>query len=71
MPTTNEAVLEHLASIKSAVNTAIDNAQYYRGRSSDMTSSARATTLAKVTTVPSALQHASNCSLCVGWDGSD
>jgi hypothetical protein len=35
-----------------------------------MTSSARTSTLAKVTTVPSALQHASNCSICNGWDGS-
>ena len=67
---TNEVVLEHLASVRNAVNGAINTVNYYANSNTDMTSSARTSTLAKVTTVPSALQHASNCSICNGWDGS-
>jgi hypothetical protein len=67
---TNEAVLAHLDTVRAAVNTAINTVNYYSASNSDMTNAARAATLAKVTTVPSALQHASNCSTCNGWDGS-
>jgi hypothetical protein len=67
---TNEAVLTHLRSVRNAVNAAINTVNYYANSNTDMTSGAKATQLAKVTTVPSALQHASNCSICNGWDGS-
>ena len=66
----NEATLAHLQAVRDAVNTAINNVNRYAGYNSEMTSSARTTLLATVTTVPSALQHASNCSTCNGWDGS-
>ena len=67
---TNTAVLDHLATIKSAVNAAISNVNRYQGFNSEMTTAAKAALLATVTTVPAALQHASNCSICNGWDGS-
>ena len=67
---TNEATLEHLATIRSAVNAAINNVNRYQGYNGDMTNVAKAALLATVTTVPAALQHASNCSICRAWDGS-
>ena len=67
---TNEATLAHLQAVRDAVNTAINNVNRYAGYNNDMTNSAKAALLATVTTVPSALQHASNCSTCNGWDGS-
>jgi len=67
---TNEAVLAHLATIRSAVNAAINNVNHYAGNNTDMLSSSKATLLATVTTVPAALQHASDCSVCRAWDGS-
>ena len=67
---TNEATLDHLATVRSAVNAAINNVNRYQGYNGDMTNAAKATLLATVTTVPAALQHASNCSICNGWDGS-
>jgi hypothetical protein len=67
---TNEATLEHLQAIRAAVNTAINNVNRYAGYNSDMTNAAKASLLATVTTVPTDLQHASDCSTCNGWDGS-
>ena len=67
---TNEAVLAHLATIRSAVNTAINNVHHYANNNTDMLSASKATLLATVTTVPAALQHASDCSICRAWDGS-
>ena len=67
---TNEAVLEHLATIRTAVNTAINNVHHYASNNTDMLSASKATLLATVTTVPAALQHASDCSVCRAWDGS-
>ena len=67
---TNEATLDHLTTIRSAVNAAINNVNRYQGFNSEMTTAAKAALLATVTTVPAALQHASNCSICNGWDGS-
>ena len=67
---TTEAVLEHLATVRSALNTAITNVNRYQGFNSEMTTAAKAALMATVTTVPAALQHASNCSICNGWDGS-
>jgi hypothetical protein len=67
---TNEAVLDHLAIVRSAVNTAINNVNRYQGFNGEMTTVAKNALLATVTTVPSALQHASDCSICRAWDGS-
>ena len=67
---TNEATLDHLATVRSAVNSAINNVNRYQGYNGDMTNAAKATLLATVTTVPAALQHASDCSVCRAWDGS-
>ena len=67
---TNEAALAHLETIRSAVNAAINNVNRYQGYNGEMLSNAKASLLATVTTVPSALQHASNCSICNAWDGS-
>ena len=67
---TNEAVREHLDGIRNAANAAISNVNRYQGFNGEMTTSAKAALLATVTTVPAALQHASNCSVCNGWDGS-
>jgi len=67
---TNEATLAHLATIRSAVNTAINNVHHYANNNTDMLSASKATLLATVTTVPAALQHASDCSVCRAWDGS-
>ena len=67
---TNEATLDHLATIRSAVNERINNVHRYQSHNGDMTNVAKAALLATVTTVPAALQHASNCSICNGWDGS-
>ena len=67
---TNDATIAHLVTIRTAVNTAINNVNRYGSMNGEMTNPAKATLLATVTTVPSALQHASNCSTCNGWDGS-
>jgi len=67
---TNEAALAHLATIRGAVNAAINNVNRYQGFNSEMTTAAKNALLGTVTTVPAALQHASNCSICNGWDGS-
>jgi hypothetical protein len=67
---TNAEALLHLISLRDAVDTAINSVNYYKSSSTDMTASARNTTLARVTTIPSALQHANDCGICTGWDGS-
>ena len=67
---TNETVLDHLATIRSAVNERMNNVNRYQSHNGDMTNVAKAALLATVTTVPAALQHASDCSVCRAWDGS-
>ena len=67
---TNAATLAHLISIKEAINTAISNVTRYQSYNGDMTTSGKNALLATVTTVPASLQHASNCAVCNGWDGS-
>ena len=67
---TNEATLAHLSAIKTAAGMAINNVHRYANNNTDMLSASKATLLATVTTVPSALQHASDCSICRAWDGS-
>jgi len=67
---TNAAVLLHLEAVRAAVNDAINNVNRYAGYNGEMTNAAKAALLETVTTVPAALQHASSCSICNGWDGS-
>ena len=68
---TNDAVLEHLATIRTAVNTAINNVHHYQSYNGEMTDGAKAVLLASVTIVPVDFQHASNCAICTSWDGSE
>ena len=67
---TNEAVREHLEGIRNAANKALNNVNRYQSYTGEMTTSAKPALLATVTTGPAALQHASDCSICNGWDGS-
>jgi hypothetical protein len=67
---TTEILLEHLRELRRAVTDAMVSANGYKEYGSRLTSSNRATHLATVTTVPSARQHASDCSICNSWDGS-
>ena len=67
---TSDATLTHLQGIRTAVNKAINNVERYQDYNGDMTTSAKNTLLGTVTTVPSALQHASNCNVCTAWDAS-
>jgi adenine-specific DNA methylase len=70
MPTSNEQIAAHLDTLMYAAQKAANTVASYEVHASKMTASARATERATITTVPSDLQHASNCSLCNGWDGS-
>jgi hypothetical protein len=67
---TNAVTLEHLLTVADAVSAAINNVNRYQSYNGEMTTSAKNALLATVTTVPAALQHASNCSICNSWDGS-
>ena len=67
---TNEATITHLEDIRAAAIEALTNVVRYRNYNGDMTNVAKAALLATVTTVPAALQHASDCSVCRAWDGS-
>ena len=67
---TNEAVRAHLEGIRNAANAAINNVHRYQGFNGEMTTAAKNALLGMVTTVPAALQHASDCSVCRTWDGS-
>ena len=67
---TSDATLTHLQGIRTAVNKAINNVERYQDHNGGMTTSAKNALLGTVTTVPSALQHASNCNVCTAWDGS-
>jgi len=60
---TNEAVRDHLEDIRNAANAAINNVNRYASNNTDMLAASKATLLATVTTVPAALQHASDCSV--------
>jgi hypothetical protein len=70
MVKTNTEVLDHLDELKESVGSAIQTVIDYQKFGSKLTSSNSATELAKVTTVPSIRQHASNCSICTDWNGS-
>jgi hypothetical protein len=67
---TNEAALEHLRELRDSVNDAINTVGTWQSYGSKFTSGNQTAELAKVTTVPTARQHASDCAICTAWDGS-
>jgi len=67
---TNQDIKGHLEIIRDSINSAITSVIRYQNFNEEMTTAAKNTLLATVTTVPAALQHASNCSICNDWDGS-
>ena len=67
---TNEAVRAHLEQLRNSVNSAVNTVVAYQDYGTKLTSGNQTSEKAKVTTVPTARQHASNCSICTAWDGS-
>jgi len=67
---TNEATLEHLQELRDSVNTAVNAVVAWQSYGSKLTAGNQAIELAKVTTVPTVRQHASDCAICTAWDGS-
>jgi len=67
---TNEDVREHLQELRDSVNSAINTVASYQQVGTQLTSANQAASLARVTTVPTARQHASDCAICTAWDGS-
>ena len=67
---TNKATLEHLQELKDSVNSALSTVFAYQKYGTKLTAGNQASEKALVTTVPTALQHASDCSICTAWDGS-
>jgi hypothetical protein len=74
MPTSNTQMIAHLEAIRNAsnasINTVVGVRQTLVDASKELSDEAMALTLPKITTVPAVLQHPSNCTLCVNWDGS-
>ena len=67
---TNEATLEHLQELRDSVNSAVNTVVAWQQYGTKLTAGNQATELAKITTVPTARQHASDCAICTAWDGS-
>ena len=67
---TNEATLEHLQELRDSVNSAVNTVVAYQNYGTKLTAGNQTSEKAKVRTVPTARQHASNCSICRAWDGS-
>ena len=67
---TNEATLEHLQELRDSVNSAVNTVVAYQQFGTKLTAGNQTSEKAKVRTVPTARQHASNCSTCTAWDGS-
>ena len=67
---TSDAVHTHLQGIRAAVNKAINSVERYQVYNGDMTTPAKDALLGTVTIVPSDLIHASDCAICIAWDGS-
>ena len=67
---TNEATLEHLQELRDSVNAAVNTVVAWQSYGSKLTAGNQAIELAKVTPVPTARQHASDCAICTAWDGS-
>jgi hypothetical protein len=66
----NEDVREHLQELRDSVNAAVNTVVAWQSYGSKLTAGNQAIELAKVTTVPTARQHASDCAICTAWDGS-
>ena len=67
---TNEDVREHLEGLRDSVNAAVNTVVAWQTYGTKLTAGNQTTELAKVTTVPTARQHASDCAICTAWDGS-
>ena len=67
---TNEAVRAHLEELRNSVNSAVNTVVAYQNYGTKLTSGNQTSEKAKVRTVPTVRQHASNCSICTAWDGS-
>ena len=67
---TNEAVRAHLEELRNSVNAAVNTVVDYQQYGTKLTSGNQTSEKAKVRTVPTARQHASDCSICTAWDGS-
>ena len=67
---TNEATLEHLQELRDSVNSAVNTVVAYQNYGTKLTAGNQTSEKAKVRTVPTARQHASNCSICTAWDGA-
>ena len=67
---TNEDVLAHLGQLRSSVADAINTVVDYQRVGTKLTAGNQTSEKAKVRTVPTVRQHASNCSICTAWDGS-
>jgi hypothetical protein len=67
---TNEATLEHLQELRDSVNSAVNTVVAYQNYGTKLTAGNQTSEKAKVRTVPTARQHASDCSICTAWDGS-
>ena len=67
---TNEATLEHLQELRDSVNSAVNTVVAYQNYGTKLTAGNQTSEKAKGRTVPTARQHASNCSICTAWDGS-
>ena len=67
---TNEATLEHLQELRDSVNTAINTVVADQQFGTKLTAGNQTSEKAKVRTVPTVRQHATNFSICTAWDGS-
>ena len=67
---TNEDVREHLEQLRNSVNSAVNTVVAYQSYGTKLTAGNQTSEKAKVRTVPTVRQHASNCSICTAWDGS-
>ena len=67
---TSAEVRQHLNSFKSAVADAMQTVADYQSHGTQYTTANQTSERAKITTMASALVHASNCSICTTWDGS-
>ena len=67
---TSQEVMNHLNSFKSAISDAMTTVDDYKNHGTQYTTANQTSERAKITTINSALLHASNCSICTTWDGS-
>ena len=69
MSTTVE-LKNHLEELHVGTLTALQTVNDFKKFGDKLTSGNKATELAKITTVPTTRQHASDCAICTSWDGS-